>query len=59
MPLLSLELFFLLDQCNPVGQLLELVCEAQGSGELKTREEALSYIRQYLAGKGSKNDQKK
>jgi poly(A) polymerase len=42
-----------------VGQLLELVREAQASGELKTREEALSYIRQHLAGKGSKNDQKK
>ncbi len=41
-----------------IGQLLELVREAQASGKLKTREETLSYIREYLAGKGSKDDQK-
>jgi poly(A) polymerase len=34
-----------------IGELLEVVCEAQASGELNTREEALSYIRQRLAGK--------
>jgi poly(A) polymerase len=42
-----------------MGQLLELVREAQASGELNTREEALSYIRQHLAGRDDKNDQKK
>jgi poly(A) polymerase len=42
-----------------VGQLLELAREAQASGELNTREEALSYIRRHLAGKDGKNDQKK
>ena len=42
-----------------MGKLLELIREAQASGELNTREEALSYIRQYLAGRDGKNDQKK
>jgi hypothetical protein len=34
-----------------IGELLEAVREAQASGELTTREEALSYIRQQLSGK--------
>jgi len=42
-----------------VGRLLELAREAQASGELNTREEALSYIRQHLAGNEGENDQKK
>ncbi len=42
-----------------IGQLLELVREAQATGELNTKEEALSYIRQYLVGRDSKSDQKK
>jgi poly(A) polymerase len=42
-----------------VGRLLELAREAQASGELNTREEALSYIGQHLKGSDGKNDQKK
>ena len=34
-----------------IGELLEAVREAQASGELTTREEALSYIRQHLLSK--------
>jgi hypothetical protein len=34
-----------------IGELLEAVREAQASGELTTREEALSYIRKQLSGK--------
>ncbi len=34
-----------------IGELLEEVREAQASGELNTREEALAYIRQRLSGK--------
>jgi len=33
-----------------IGQLLEAMCEAQASGEIATREEALSYIRDRLYG---------
>jgi poly(A) polymerase len=42
-----------------VGRLLEIAREAQASGELNTREEALSYIGQHLKGSDGKNDQKK
>ncbi len=41
-----------------VGQLLELVREAQASGELSTREEALAYISQRLSLKKRNHDQK-
>lgn len=34
-----------------IGELLEAVREAQASGELTTREEALSYIRKQLLSK--------
>lgn len=36
-----------------IGELLEAVREAQASGELKTREEALAYIREHLLSKTS------
>ena len=36
-----------------IGELLEQVREAQASGELATREEALSYIREHLLSKAA------
>jgi len=38
-----------------IGQLLEAVREAQASGEVATREEALAYIRDRLATKAERN----
>jgi len=37
-----------------IGELLEAVREAQASGELTTKEEALSYIREWLTTEGCK-----
>jgi len=36
-----------------IGKLLEAVREAQASGELTTREEALAYIREHLLSKAA------
>jgi len=36
-----------------IGEILEQVREAQASGELTTREEALSYIRERLLSKAA------
>ena len=38
-----------------IGQILEAVHEAQAAGELSTREETLSYIREHLLTKVSDN----
>ena len=37
-----------------IGELLEAVREAQASGEVATREEALSYLREQLTTEGYK-----
>ncbi len=39
-----------------VGNILEIVREAQASGELTTRQEALVYIREYLLNKGKEKE---